>query len=348
MRRGDTALKTRGKPPCFWLWPLALFLWAAVSIEAQGQDVVPSQVNIIPLSLNPALAGNGHRMAAGLVHRSQWKSAGVPFVTNAVSFDMRVGSGQQDQGGLGIGVYFINDRAGDPAFTTNQFNTALAYTLPLDDRSTLAAGLSLAFDQRGVSLGGGQWASQYNGTHHDPSMASGEAFADDRMSVLHAGIGMVYTLSNPKGSRNAGNFNLKIGASAHQLGHIDIVDATYLDHEFSERYAGFAILETDLGSGGFGIEPALYYFRQGQFDLLMLGGYIRYAIIEGSTFSQRAKPLYAALGGFSRVGDAVVVAAKVDWAEFTFGFSYDFSVSELTAVMPRMGAWEVGIAWRMD
>jgi len=331
-----------------FLAALVLLISVGAHDELSGQDVLFSQHQLLPLTVNPALTGTDGRYRAALGHRSQWRSIGVDFITSTAAFDMRIG-GSETGGGLGVGLMLFTDRAGDPSFATNQFNLSVAYSLALSDDSRISAGLNLAYDQRSVQAGAGQWASQYNGVRYDPGMASGEAFGDERLSAAHAGMGMAYHYDRNNGSRKAGKeFSLTAGASVFQLGQMEVTEANAMRHDFNARIIAFANAAMDLGEGGFGIEPSLLYVNQGDYDLAMVGSYFRYAIFDGKSFSSKSKPLHAAVGSFWRTGEAVTTAVRVDWGDYTLGLSYDFTIGNITEAIPRTGAWEIAVVWRKD
>ncbi len=327
----------------------AAISWICMAIPAHSQDVAFTQTSLHPITANPALTGTEGRYRASLGHRAQWRSIGVDFITRTAAFDMRIG-GNKNGGGLGVGLMLFTDRAGDPAFTTTQFNLSLAYTLAINDNSKISAGINLAYDQRSVQAGAGQWASQYNGVRFDPSMASGEAFGNERLSAAHAGMGIAYHYDKNRGSRNKGKeLSLSLGAAIVQLGQLEVTQANSIRHDFNERLVVFGNAGIDVGEGGFGLEPMLMYVNQGDYDLIMVGSYFRYAVLEGgSSFAGNTKPLHAAVGSFVRVGEAVSAALRVDWGDYTLGLCYDFSTSSVTTAIPRMGAWELALVWRKD
>lgn len=320
-----------------------------LSCPVYSQDVAFTQTSLHPLTANPALTGTDGRYRASLGHRAQWRSIGVDFITRTAAFDMRIG-GDKNGGGLGVGLMLFTDRAGDPAFTTTQFNLSVAYTLAINDDSKISAGINLAYDQRSVQAGAGQWASQYNGVRFDPGMASGEAFGNERLSAAHAGMGIAYHYDKDRGSRNKGKeLSLSLGGSIMQLGQLEVTQANSIRHDFNERIVVLGNAGMDVGEGGFGLEPVLMYISQGDYDLIMVGSYFRYAILEGgSSFAGNTKPLHAAVGSFVRVGEAVAAALRVNWGDYTLGLCYDFSTSNVTSAIPRMGAWELALVWRKD
>lgn len=325
----------------------AAVMLCLAAIAARAQDPLFTMHALQPLTLNPALTGGEGKYRASFGHRSQWQSLGVPFLTNTAAFDMRIVD--SDAGALSVGLMFMGDRAGDPAFTTSQFNLSLAYTLRISDDARLSAGLNIAYDQRGVQAGAGQWASQYNGVSYDPGTPSGEAFGDERLSSLHAGLGMVYSYDNTgKNRRGSKNVKVTAGASVAQIGDLEVTRANAVRHDFNARITIFADAAFDLGDGGLGLEPLITYVNQGNFDIFMTGALLRYAILDSGGFASNAKPLYVAAGPYWRVNEAVAAAARLHWGDYILGLSYDFIVSDITRAVSQIGAWEVSVVYAVN
>ncbi len=320
-----------------------------------AQDPFFTQVAFLPMHLNPALSGNEGGIRAGAAYRTQWKALGVPFSTRCVSFDAGLGKsekkGRPDNSpakGLGIGAFFLNDRGGDPEFTTNQFNASLAYKLQAGAASYFSVGLNTGFDQRSVDVANGQWASQYNGIQFDPGLASGEAFGNDRVGTLHTGAGVSFGWMQNKGSvRSPRHLGIEGGIAAFQLGSVEVIRSPTLQYGFPVRYIAHISARVDIGNDGFGIDPMLYYLQQGPFQMLMSGCYFRYAIIEGNDFASNAQRLDAAVGIFLRNTNALAVSTKLNWGSYGLAISYDMGIGPITNKMPHLGAFELALLWHM-
>ncbi len=320
-----------------------------------GQDVLFTQTGILPMHLNPALAGTEVKVRAAGAYRTQWKALGVPFSTSAMSVDMNTSSRETSSRrsrdaskGLGLGLGFLNDRGGDPEYITTQAHIAVAYKLQAGDNSWISLGMSGSFDQRSVDVSGGQWGSQYNGFHYDPSLASGEAFNADRVGIIHAGAGLAFGwMSDTDSRKGSPRRGFKAGLSAFQLGEAEIMSSPVLTYRFPARYMAHLEGYIDIGADGFGIDPVAYYVVQSPFSILLAGAWFRYAIIDASGFGSSARPLDAALGFFMRSTNAFALGARVSWGDYSIAMSYDMATGRITDRMPHLGAFEIALMWAM-
>ena len=56
-------------------------------VKVNGQDYTFSNHNIVPFSLNPALAGNANAIRIATNYRQQWMNLGNRYHTARVSYD---------------------------------------------------------------------------------------------------------------------------------------------------------------------------------------------------------------------------------------------------------------------
>src|ERR1700741_1888562 len=87
-----------------------------------AQDPIFSQFYASPLTVNPALAGNGNsdwRLIG--VHRSQWMASGVdPLTTSSISFDGRLFKNKNNENNyLGGGLFFVQGKGLGGAYKSN-------------------------------------------------------------------------------------------------------------------------------------------------------------------------------------------------------------------------------------
>ncbi|MCX6204991.1 MAG: type IX secretion system membrane protein PorP/SprF, partial [Bacteroidetes bacterium] len=111
-----------------------------------AQDPVFSQFYSSPMSVNPALAGNGDanwRIVAN--HRSQWIGQGLdPLTTSSISFDGKLFKQANNEANyIGGGLMFLQDKGLAGAYKTNSIHFILSshVSLDADDASGLSAGL---------------------------------------------------------------------------------------------------------------------------------------------------------------------------------------------------------------
>ena len=116
-----------------------MMLCLAVS-QLQAQDYTFSNHNIVPFSLNPALAGNANALRLGLNYRMQWPALGNKYNTARVSYDQNI---YRQMSSIGIAVT-RDDMAGG-IYCTNEFNVAYSHTIKVGDEQFVRLGLQGGF-----------------------------------------------------------------------------------------------------------------------------------------------------------------------------------------------------------
>ena len=135
----------------FKYYCIALVVCCAFSVRIFAQAPILSQYFASPLSINPALAGNGYsswRIMA--VRRNQWISAGVdPLNTTSLSLDGKLLKQKGNENNyLGAGLMIVQDKGLGGAYKNNSFNLAFSshISLDLEDTHSLAGGLGGSFN----------------------------------------------------------------------------------------------------------------------------------------------------------------------------------------------------------
>ena len=108
---------------------LILALWVQ---PLYAQDVHFSQVELSPLTLNPALAGSTSAFRGIAMYRSQYGSFATPFQTITASLDGKLTSSLKGaNSSLGAGINFYNDRIVKMSETYHNFDK---YSIPEKQR----------------------------------------------------------------------------------------------------------------------------------------------------------------------------------------------------------------------
>ena len=135
----------------FKYYCIALVVCCAFSVRIFAQAPILSQYFASPLSINPALAGNGYsswRIMA--VRRNQWIGAGVdPLNTTSLSLDGKLFKQKGNENNdLGAGFLIVQDKGLGGAYKNNSFNLAFSSHISLDaeDAHSLAGGLGGSFN----------------------------------------------------------------------------------------------------------------------------------------------------------------------------------------------------------
>lgn len=326
---------------------IAALLITTISV---AQDVHFSQVENAPFNLNPALAGANAPMMGIVNYRTQWNSVASPYNTISASYDARFNENQfQKKGIIAGGINFYNDNSGDNRVSTTNVSINLAYHLILDRENTIGLGIYGGYGQRSLSANNGMWASQYNGTSYDASIASGETFNSASFGYMDAGAGILYT--NRIGEGYMTQNNKRVINAGVAFFHVNSPNFGFIENaneKLKMRMTVFANSLIGISNSPGAIMPAVYFNYQGSAMELQYGMYYRYALTEGSKMTGRSKPSSLSLGLFHRWGDAIIPKFMFEWYTLTFGFAYDVNISKLTDASHAKGGMEFSLKYTME
>ena len=316
--------------------------------KVSAQDALFSQQFLLPTLINPASVGSGNDFRAGLNYRNQWGAVARPFNTIAASFDTRLTKSNRPKkkNGLGVGINFLRDKAGDPELTTLLVEAQVAYRVQLTANSTLSGGLSTAFDQRSVNPADGKWASQFNGVFYDPSIGSGESFAGDSESHLDLGAGVVYEMQRkPIGRSKKLPFTLQTGLSAYHLGRISLSDSQLLTQEIGVRVTGFANAQIGINEMMAVIPAAFGHYQNGS-SKIVAGAYFKQVLVTGTSFINDINESSMMIGAFYEPNRAAILKGLVEWGNYTIGLAYDIDISDVADFGSSARAFELNLVYQ--
>lgn len=338
----------QAKYSLFFVVALAL----AMGQPAAAQDAHFSQPMAAPLWLNPALSGADGYMRGALSYRTQWNAVSDPFTTTAGSFDIalnqRPDPRKKKMGKPALGISFLTDRAGDPVMRNTHVMLSGAYHVNLNKYSNLGVALSAGYRSQSLDAKTGKWGSQYNGMQYDPNLGHGEDLSGVQRTSLDLGGGMVYSYRRETNVRHRiKRREITIGVAGYQLGRLMLRDEDMFTDNDEMRISGFVNTAFGVGNSGSAIEPAVYYHRQGPSQMILAGMAYRYMLSSGKPLVRNTKSMSIALGGFYRVGDAVVAQVSFSWDALEIGFSYDINTSGLSTYSSGQGAIEFALRYRV-
>lgn len=316
----------------------------AFVVGANAQDPQFSQYRMTPLLMNPGYTGLDCDLRAAVNYREQWKSVATPFSTAAFSFDMNTSKDKQKRASLGVGVQFVNDRAGDARMGMTQGNLNLSGILELAEDSKLSVGLMGGFGQRSIDYTALRWESQYVNGSYNSGTLSGENLASTNFTYVDAGAGFVWSYGKNAGYITQNNgFKMNFGASFF---HFGIPNASYLNggsQKLDTKFIVHASAELGKENTNLTFIPELAFIQQGPQRQIMVGNVFRYLISEGSHLTGFVKSSAVSLGLNYRVQDALITSVMVDYANFSVGFSYDITMSKLSVSNNSRGGFEVAL-----
>jgi type IX secretion system PorP/SprF family membrane protein len=299
---------------------IRIIVLVALAIKINAQDKHFSQFDAAPLYYNPALAGvydGEHRFMGNIKH--QWKI----YETYMLSYDRMLPKKVSIAGGFfGAGIMINHDVAGENKYGTSELNLIPAFHRPIiSNKVMLSVGTGLKFFTNSVDD-----SKVVTPDMIDP--ATGEikpefaGFETTRVysGDLSLGVNLHYVIAE-KHPSNLGItwFNLaKMGGSFTEA------DATETPRRFSVNANSEFKLSEDLK-----LLPSLIYMYQVPYDQINGGTYLRYDLAKRSKV---VKGIY--IGGWYRVGDAVITGIAFDFPgfqethSFNVGLSYDINVSD--------------------
>lgn len=303
-----------------------------------AQDPIFSQFYSTPMAINPAFAGTTYAPRISAIYRNQWPSH--DNITNATAYSTYAASYEQFVPAFnsGFGVMLMSDDAGDLLRTTS-FAASYAYRVSVNDGFHLKLGLEAGMRQYNVDWDKLIFLDQLNpitGTVDEagnPNM-SNEIRPDAlNHSVFDVGAGLL-----AYGEKFYG------GLAIHHL--------TTPDESFIELNTGlveglplrltlhggaqFIVKEGNKRQPASFISPNVLLLKQGDQGQINVGAYYSMGLVFAGGWYRHA---------FGNP-DAAIAMVGVQYDVLKIGYSYDFTVSGLTA--STGGAHEISLVINLD
>lgn len=270
--------------------------------EVKAQDPHFTQFYANPIYLNPAFAGSHRCPRIIFNYRNQWPNISGTFVTTSFSYDMRV---EAVSGGLGL--HFLNDKAGIGTMGITRFSGMYAYQLAINREFSMAFGFQATYGQKKLD-----WSKLNFGDMIDPK------------------YGFIYTTNETKNLESVTYPDFSAGVlgfskrfyAGFAVFHLTEPDEAFLtvDSPLPMKYTGHAgaVIPLDGRYGESTISPNVIYQQQQDFRELNLGVYLTKGPIVG--------------GLWYRNQDAIVALVGFQQDPVKMGYSYDITVSKLGIV----------------
>jgi type IX secretion system PorP/SprF family membrane protein len=311
-----------------------------VSVNAQ-QDVHYSQFYSMPLAINPATAGifeGGFRL--NMDYRSQWKSVTTPWNTIAASADMKFLEDDISGNFFTGGAMFYTDKAGDSNFKTGLYNLAFGYTVHISKGAYFSTAIQGGIIQNSMDYNSLYFESQYNGYEFDKSWPTNEiqsgavSFTKGDLSL---GVNYFNEIDDDK--------TIFIGAAGNHLLAHKVNFLTTSDRIFRKV--------TIHGGAQFKIErmafvPNFLVALQGPNQVINIGNELRIWLREQSHFTGFNDEMSFGIGTYYRLGDALLLGGKFNYAGFTLTGSFDFNTSQFNVATGGNGGFEIMVGYRAN
>ncbi len=275
-----------------------------------AQDPGYSQFYANPLHLNPAYAGTTELSRLIVNYRNQWPQKERSYTTYSLSYDWLVGTSKS---GLGTQAYY--DREPNNIITTSSLSLSYSYHVQLGNETFMTLGLQGGLVHKQFDLSNLVFPSNIDQLSGEISGTFPVLYSDTRKTYPDFAVGAVgqyrrlfwgasvHHLTQPNESITEGDHKGKVpvkltfnaGARTHQLHH------GLLSREFT-------------------VSPNILYQQQGSLKQLNLGIYmIEKSILFGGWFRNN----------FDIRPDAIIFLAGWANPKFQFGYSFDYTLSEL-------------------
>lgn len=314
-----------------------------IAITVQAQDIHFSQFNETPVLLNPAMSCTAFDTRVIANYKNQWASVTSPFQTYGISIEQALKhlKLRKTYTGMSLGVY--KDKAGDAGMGSLQINLGFNAVVKVSQYGKLSTGIGGGFNYRTIDPSKLQWASQYNGSNYDASIASGEKTPINSFITGDLVAGMVYHFARSERYISAQDgTKFDIGFSAF---HFTIPKYSYVgsgDKQYT-KYVLSGNFDIGIKNTSIAIVPSILYMRQGPSQEINGGCLFKYIIRDQSVYTGIIKACALSLGVYYRVGDAIIPTMLFQYDMYAFGVSYDFNTSQLTGASKAKGGIEFSL-----
>lgn len=301
-----------------------LILFFVLVTESFGQDPTFSQFYANPLYLSPSFAGAAQDNRLSVSYRNQWPAVPGVFTTYNIAFDKAMPSFNS-----GFGVMATYDVAGSGDLSTTNIGLLYSYDLKINDEWHIRPGVNFKFYYLGLNISKLIFNSQITGSGVTPSVSpppfNNVADVDFATSALvyNDRIWAGFTLDHllvPKTSFYGDGGNAFVPIKFNMYGGLQILKKTRLRVKMQEVLSvAFNFQKQDKF---YQSDIGVYYYK----DPLIFGLWYR------------GIPLVT-----SQAGDALIGLIGIKTDQFRFGYSYDFTISNLISVTG--GAHEISLVY---
>lgn len=311
---------------------IAFIIFTLASCFSYGQDIHFSQSSQTPMLINPAATGvfeGWERVTFN--HKNQWVNAGTKFFTTALAADLNLFKPRRGKGAyMGVGLQFFNDIGGDSKFGTRQMALSVSGVVPFNDLNTFSAGLQMGLSQKFGDFSVLNFANQFDGEGFSSDIPSGEQNNLATFVYSDLSAGLMYRFNNKKvGFTRDDATDFRIGVAYY---HINKPELKYRLGTVSEQLYSKLVLHTaivkDFSGSKLGVDAFINQFLQGPHSETLIGVLLRYRLQTGGKITGLNQDSYLSVGLAVRVNDAVIPMAKLMYKSFSFGISYDITVSK--------------------
>ncbi len=315
-------------------------LLLSMSLSGIAQDVHFSQYFTSPLTLNPAMTGlvnKDWRLAGN--YRSQWSSiTDNPYETFTVSADGSLFKNRFKNGdAMGIGIMFLNDKAGAGQLTNQTLGLSLAYhhAFGAQKNQYLSFGVQSYMVDRNIDISKLVFGNMFDPVSGTVSGPNTEIFNSDQEGYTDFNTGLMYT------GRINDNSTIYGGVGFY---HVTQPSFTFMNSEnrINSRYSVYFGGSWDITDYTVFYGSANYQ-QQGPQSEFLFGGAAGFVLNPYHDRDDDKQVFY--LGAWYRLEDAIIAYTGLELKNVTLGLSYDVTVSSLAPAANNNGAMEVSLIY---
>ena len=319
---------------------IAILVCCAFSLRIVAQAPMLSQYFASPLTINPALAGNGYaswRIMA--VRRNQWVGAGVdPLNTTSASLDGKLFKQKGNENNyLGAGLLFIQDKGLAGAYKNNSINLAFSSHISLDqeDVHSLAGGLGGSFNNTVIDYSQLTFSQQISSAGFNRALPTFETNLSSVKPYTSVFGGLTYSYKT-----EAANFEM--GLACYQLlstVRTSLQDPTQLD---PPRFNFHTDFQSYLGERTTFNANALFSFEK-YVNTYSLGFNIGNMV--GNSVEDE-EPTIINTGIWYRHNQALSPYIGLGYGIMQVGISYDINISKSKTDLGPLQTFEFSLVFR--
>ncbi len=322
-----------------YILPL-LMLCCATVVQSYAQSPLFSQFYASPLSINPALAGNGDadwRLMG--IRRSQWIGSGVDALnTTSISFDGKlVRQNNNEQNYIGGGVFFLQDKGLGGAYNSNSFNFVVSSHISLDedDRHGLSGGLGGTYSNTLIDFAQLSFGQQLSSSGFNRALPTNEAYLSAIKPYYSAFAGINYSYTTETSNFDIGFAGYRFISTSRSA----LEDPNQLDpprYNFHTDYQAFLSERLVFNAN------ALFVFEN-KSSTYAAG--VNFGKIIGSS-NDDEQPTVLNFGIWYRRQEAIIPYLGLSYGNIQGGFSYDVNASNSKSVMGPLQTFEFSLSFR--
>ena len=295
-----------------------------LSNEISGQDPSFTQAYAVPMLMNPAFVGATQVPRAKIAYRRQW--AGIPanYDTYVAAFDHFI-----RQYNLGVGIIAMNDIAGASKLRTTNIGAAASYEIGLtnrfkvirrkgnDDKMILRFGLQFDYGQRAISEGSMIFEDQLTSSGFTGAPTQEPGLNGNNRNYMDISSGVLLS------SRH-----MWLGVAAHHMNRPDISLLSEGTDELPLKMTYVAGYIWDVNEKIDNIKLTAIYRSQGTHNQLNIGTHIDFNPVLLGMWYRGGSVFGGEMGSFTN-HDALAFLVGFKWANISFMYSYDVTISQL-------------------